>query len=109
MVTVLPGWVLMQVSNAKGAVVSEEAMVEVEAVDILSIIERFVEERQITFQSLFRQYNRSKVCTTGLLRLSCLGRGRMHDCRGHCEPEICTLPFAITARWHEWRRCHMRQ
>ncbi len=55
-------------------------MVEVEAVDILSIIECFVEERQITFQSLFRQYNRSRVRTTGPPHLTCLGRARMHDC-----------------------------
>lgn len=46
-------------------------MVEVEAVDILSIIERFVEERQITFQSLFRQYNRSRVQPHFRLVLAC--------------------------------------
>lgn len=42
-------------------VVSEEALVEVEALDILTIIEAFVEDRQITFKSLFMQYNRSPV------------------------------------------------
>jgi len=41
--------------------VSQEALVEVEALDILSIIEHFVESRQITFKSLFMQFNRSPV------------------------------------------------
>jgi hypothetical protein len=50
---------MAQVSNAVGSVVSEGALVEVEALDILSIIEHFVEERQITFRTLFMQFNRS--------------------------------------------------
>lgn len=53
-----------QVSNAIGSVVSEEALVEVEALDILSIIEHYVEDRQITFRTLFMQYNRSTVRTS---------------------------------------------
>lgn len=52
---------LEQVSNAIGSVVSEGALVEVEALDILSIIEHFVEDRQITFRTLFMQFNRSTV------------------------------------------------
>jgi hypothetical protein len=54
--------VKLQVSNGAGSVVSEAALVEVEALDILSIIEHFVEDRQITFRSLFMQFNRSTVC-----------------------------------------------
>lgn len=50
-----------QVSNAVGSAVSEGALVEVEALDILSIIEHFVEDRQITFRTLFMQFNRSTV------------------------------------------------
>ena len=50
-----------QVSNAVGSVVSEGALLEVEALDILSIIEHFVEDRQITFRTLFMQFNRSTV------------------------------------------------
>ena len=50
-----------QVSNAIGSAVSEGALVEVEALDILSIIEHFVEDRQITFRTLFMQFNRSTV------------------------------------------------
>jgi hypothetical protein len=53
---------MAQVSNAVGSVVSEGALVEVEALDILSIIEHFVEDRQITFRTLFMQFNRSTVC-----------------------------------------------
>lgn len=55
------GTFVLQVSNGAGSVVSEEALVEVEALDILSIIEHFVEDRQITFRSLFMQFNRSTV------------------------------------------------
>lgn len=44
-----------------GSVVSDEALIEVEALDILSIIEHFVEDRQITFKALFMQFNRSAV------------------------------------------------
>ena len=51
----------IQVSNSEGSVVSSEAYVRVDAVDIFSRIERHVERNQITFQSLFMQFNRSKA------------------------------------------------
>jgi hypothetical protein len=67
-----------QVSNAIGSVVSEEALVEVEALDILSIIEHFVEDRQITFRTLFMQYNRSTVRCSGPRKLQSAPYARMH-------------------------------
>lgn len=65
--------------------VSEGALVEVEALDILSIIEHFVEDRQITFRTLFMQFNRSTVrpCHSNMLLTQPLQRLLVRVCASY--------------------------
>ncbi|KAK9824277.1 hypothetical protein WJX72_009110 [[Myrmecia] bisecta] len=64
----------VQVGNEVDSVLSNEAYVLVEAVDIFHMIEKYVEEQRTTFKNLFMQFNRKKDHTLGGKELEALVR-----------------------------------
>jgi hypothetical protein len=54
-------WGTVQVGNTWGTVRSDDVRVDVEGVDIFSLIESHVELHRMTFKTLFMQFNRDKV------------------------------------------------